>query len=363
VQYGKRLFDPYLDEAIREYFLRFDHETLSPPGKPIVRAALVDELRDLPRGSLTVGVKLQTGGGVDALFETLLTDDTINRFEPKYAKVAPLCQRWAKEVEQRPEQFVTELKALPPSHTAAMTISDPARYRPYTLADVRRASAARRFTVVSTFAGGGGSCIGYHLAGGHVAIANEFVPEAARTYRTNFPDTVLDTRDIREVTADAKTIDAFLAKAGLVAGEFDVLNGSPPCCEFSTAGRGIADPNELRPYSDTKQRGMATLIFDFFKLARRARPRVVIGENVPALAGAKHGAFFESALHTLRPTRRTRDASTTPTRTCWRRAASACRRSVAACSSSASERMSRRRSGSTMMPTSSGSSPSRMRFP
>jgi hypothetical protein len=93
VQYGKRLFDPYLDEAIREYFLRFDHETLSPPGKPIVRAALVDELRDLPRGSLTVGVKLQTGGGVDALFETLLTDDTINRFEPKYAKVAPLCQR------------------------------------------------------------------------------------------------------------------------------------------------------------------------------------------------------------------------------------------------------------------------------
>jgi hypothetical protein len=32
VQYGKRLFDPYLDEAIREYFLRFDHETLSPPG-------------------------------------------------------------------------------------------------------------------------------------------------------------------------------------------------------------------------------------------------------------------------------------------------------------------------------------------
>src|SRR5437879_6961442 len=27
------------------------------------------------------------------------------------------------------------------------------------------------------------------------------------------------------------------------------------------------------------------------------------------------------------PTRRTRDASTTPTRTCWRRAASACRRS------------------------------------
>src|SRR5262249_34489961 len=83
-------------------------------------------------------------------------------------------------------------------------------------------------------------------------------------------------------------------------GELDVLNGSPPCCEFSTAGRGISDQNELRPYSDTKQKGMATLIFDFFKLARYARPKVVIGENVPALAWSKNKALFERALNTLR---------------------------------------------------------------
>jgi DNA (cytosine-5)-methyltransferase 1 len=198
-----------------------------------------------------------------------------------------------------PEPFLAELKALPLRSAPTVSSSDAVRYRPYAMDDVRRASAARRFTVVSTFAGGGGSCIGYHLAGGRVVLASEFVPEARRTYATNFPDTPVDGRDIRKITADAASIRAFLARAGLGPGEFDILNGSPPCCEFSTAGRGISDQNELRPYSDTKQKGMATLIFDFFKLARHARPRIVIGENVPALAWPKNKALFERALNTL----------------------------------------------------------------
>jgi DNA (cytosine-5)-methyltransferase 1 len=296
---GKHLLDPYLDEGIREYFLRFDHDQLSPLGKPLIRQALADQLRDLPKGSLTIGAFLQTGGSVDALFETLLRNDAINRFETKYEKVAALCQRWGGEVEERPEPFRVELQKLPPQSTAITISSDSARYRPFTMDDVRRASAARRFTVVSMFAGGGGSCIGFHLAGGHVALASEFIPEAARTYAINFPGTMVDTRDIREVMADATSIDAFLARAGLRPGEFDILNGSPPCCEFSTAGRGPSDQNELRSYSDTRQRAMATLILDFFKLAWHARPRVVIGENVPALA-SRYGTFFQGALDTLR---------------------------------------------------------------
>jgi DNA-cytosine methyltransferase len=299
-QYDKRLLDPYLGEAVREFFLRFDHEQLSPLGKALVRQALAHELRDLPKGSLTVGIRLQTGGGVDALFETLLHDPAINRFEKKYTVVSPLCQRWGEEVERRSEQFLAELRALPSRSTPTVSSSDAARYRPYTMDDVHRASAERRFTVLSTFAGGGGSCTGFHLAGGHVVLASEFVKEARRTYAANFPNTPIDTRDIREVTAGAASMDAFLARAGLKPGELDVLNGSPPCCEFSTAGRGISDQNELRKYSDTKQKGMATLIFDFFKLARHARPRVVVGENVPALAGSKNKTFFEGALDTLR---------------------------------------------------------------
>jgi DNA-cytosine methyltransferase len=299
--YGKRLLDPYIDDPVREYFLRFDHEALRELGKPLVRQALAGELRDLPKkGSLTIGVQLQTGGGVDTLFETLLHNPTINRFDDKnYTDVKSLCERWGREVERRPKQFQAELKALPSRSAPVVATSDAARYQPYVMDDVRQASAARRFTVVSTFAGGGGSSVGYRLAGGRVVLTSEFVREAARTYAANFPDTMIDGRDIREITADAVSIEAFLAQAGLSPGGFDVLDGSPPCCEFSTAGRGISDPGELRPYSDTMQRDMQTLILDFFRLARHARPRVVIGENVPALA-SRHEQFFEGALNSLR---------------------------------------------------------------
>jgi site-specific DNA-cytosine methylase len=295
----KRLLSPYLDDAIRDYFLKFNHDQLSPLGKPLVRRALADQLRNLPKGSLTVGIRLQTGGGVDTLFETLLRDPAINRFDRKYADVRSLCERWGREVKERPEQFLAELEALPHPRAANTTISDIAHYRPYTMDDVRRASAARRFTVVSTFAGGGGSDIGYQLAGGHVVLVNEFVPEAARTYAANFTDAPVDTRDIREITADVASIRAFLALAGLRPNELDVLNGSPPCCEFSIAGHGPSDQDELRPYSDTKQKGMAMLILDFFRLARHTRPKVVIGENVPSLA-SRYGTFFQGALDTLR---------------------------------------------------------------
>jgi DNA (cytosine-5)-methyltransferase 1 len=81
-------------------------------------------------------------------------------------------------------------------------------------------------------------------------MANEFVPEAARTYKTNFPDCVVDRRDIREIKATDEMVADFLAGAKLKRRQLDILDGSPPCCEFSTAGRGIGDQDVLRPYSD-----------------------------------------------------------------------------------------------------------------
>ena len=73
-------------------------------------------------------------------------------------------------------------------------------YQPYLLKDVLDASSQKLFTVVSTFAGGGGSSTGYRLAGGNVLAINEFVPEAVRTYSENFPDTFVDHGDIRKIT-------------------------------------------------------------------------------------------------------------------------------------------------------------------
>ena len=39
-------------------------------------------------------------------------------------------------------------------------------YEPYTIEEVKKAGEQKLFTVISTFAGGGGSSTGYKLAGG-----------------------------------------------------------------------------------------------------------------------------------------------------------------------------------------------------
>lgn len=176
----------------------------------------------------------------------------------------------------------------------------PGIYEPYFLADARHASAAGLITQVTTFAGGGGACLGSHLAGARVLMANEFVAEARRTYAANFPDVPIDPRDMREVRLDSTAVEQFLSPAGLMIAEADVVHGSPPCCEWSTAKKGMVSDQRLkRTYSDVEQGGMATLIIDYFKLAKVVAPKVVITENIPALA-IRHPRFFECAVDELR---------------------------------------------------------------
>lgn len=298
-QHGKELLDLYLDPSIREYFLQFDHDQLSSFAKPIVREAFAEPLKGLPESCIAKGVRLQIGGGVPELFRTLLADSDINRFETKYTTVSALCQRWGREVEANPDAFAVELEAPPPQPRASVRLSRGDGYRSYVMADVMRESAARKFTVISTFAGGGGSSTGYRRAGGNVLLVNEFVPEAARSYKTNFPDCVVDQRDIREISASDETVADFLALVGLKPGELDVLDGSPPCCEFSTAGRGIGDQDVLRHYSDVKQSNIASLPFDLVDLVIRVQPKAFICENVPAFA-SRGAEVFLRVLRALR---------------------------------------------------------------
>ena len=115
--------------------------------------------------------------------------------DPK-RRLSALCVRWGRAAKNgttaRPK--VADKSVAPP----------PAEYRPYLMADVMRASAKRLFTVVSTFAGGGGSSTGYRLAGGHVAFVNEFVGAAIETYRLNYPDTPVVPKDVGDSTGAGK---------------------------------------------------------------------------------------------------------------------------------------------------------------
>jgi len=144
------------------------------------------------------------------------------------------------------------------------------------------------FTAISTFSGCGGSCLGYRMAGFRVAWASEFIPAAAEVYRANHPDTILDTRDIREVKPSE-----VLAAAGLKPGELDLMDGSPPCASFSTAGKREKHWGKAKKYSDTVQR-TDDLFFEFIRLLDGLKPRVFVAENVSGLVkGVAKGYFLE----------------------------------------------------------------------
>ena len=161
-------------------------------------------------------------------------------------------------------------------------------YRVPSMAEIA-AIPGNGFTVASTFSGCGGSSLGYRLAGFRVIYANEFVEAARQSYQANAASyTVLDGRDIREIEpAD------ILAKAGLAVGALDLLDGSPPCSSFSTAGKRQAYWGASKVYSDTVQRS-DDLFFEFARILDGLQPRVFVAENVSGLIkGAAKGYFLD----------------------------------------------------------------------
>lgn len=148
--------------------------------------------------------------------------------------------------------------------------------------------------VVSTFSGGGGSCLGYRMAGYHVLYANEFIEEAQRTYKANHPDSFLDTRDIREVTGTD-----ILDRVGLKVGEVDIFDGSPPCSAFSTAGSREKGWGKAKQYSDTKQR-VDDLFFEYTRILKEIQPKTFVAENVSGLVKGSAKGYFKLILAELK---------------------------------------------------------------
>jgi DNA (cytosine-5)-methyltransferase 1 len=146
----------------------------------------------------------------------------------------------------------------------------------------------------STFSGCGGSSLGYKMAGFRVLWANEFIPAAQQTHRANHAGTVLDGRDIRAVAPED-----VLAATGLAAGELDLLDGSPPCAPFSTAGRREKGWGRVKPYSDTRQR-VDDLFFEFVRLVRGVRPKVFVAENVAGLVRGTAKGYFKDILAAMK---------------------------------------------------------------
>ena len=168
-------------------------------------------------------------------------------------------------------------------------------YQKYTMEDVRAGEAQNKFNVISTFAGGGGSSTGYRLAGGKILCINEFVKEARNTYHENYPNTPILPDDIKKLHLEGR--HELLDAANIGAGEVDILDGSPPCSAFSMAGSVVQGSGhsigfgKTKKYSDGKQvENIEDLFFEFIRIAKDVKPKVIVGENVSGLlmGEAKH---------------------------------------------------------------------------
>lgn len=147
----------------------------------------------------------------------------------------------------------------------------------YTLDYVNKQSEQKLFDVVSLFAGGGGSSTGYRLAGGNILAINEFIEAAQNAYKKNYPNTYIFKDDIRKITGNQ-----ILKQINKNVGELDILDGSPPCASFSTAGLREKGWGKEKNYSDKVQR-VDDLFFEYARLVKEIQPKVFIAENVKGL--------------------------------------------------------------------------------
>ena len=152
------------------------------------------------------------------------------------------------------------------------------RYNRYTLDDLKKSAARKRFTYISFFAGGGGSSAGYKLAGGDCKFVNEFQQVAVNTYLANWPGTPHICGDIKNVTGKQ-----IMEMTGLKVGELDILDGSPPCPPFSMSGTKKKGWNKEKMAYGMKQKNIEDLTWEMIRITREMKPKVVICENVKGL--------------------------------------------------------------------------------
>lgn len=140
-----------------------------------------------------------------------------------------------------------------------------------------------KFNVITTFAGVGGSSIGYKWAGGKVLVAVEWDENAVITYRLNHKNTSMLHRDIATVS-----VDEMLNIAGLKSGELDIFDGSPPCQGFSVNGK--------RQFDDPRN----GLFREYVRLLRGLQPKVFVMENVSGMVKGQMKHIFAIAMRELK---------------------------------------------------------------
>lgn len=190
-----------------------------------------------------------------------------------------------------------------------MTIKPQPFVGPWRLADL--AGVERNgLTAFSCFHCGGGSTMGYKLAGFNVLGGVEIDPEMMTIYRANHKPVhsyLMGVQDFNKISR-ARLPDELK--------QLDLLDGSPPCSVFSMAGKREKKWGSEHHFREGQQKQrLDDLFMHFIETAHRLQPKVVVAENVKGLIlgnakgyvkeifGAFNAAGYETQLFLLNAAR------------------------------------------------------------
>lgn len=130
--------------------------------------------------------------------------------------------------------------------------------------------------VFSCFSCGGGSSMGYKLAGYTVLGNCEIDPNMNAVYNANLHPEYSYLMDIRSFN----NLEEYPSELKCL----DILDGSPPCSVFSRAGGREKGWNKEKKFREgQKKQRLDDLFFHFIHTAELLKPKVIVAENVKGL--------------------------------------------------------------------------------
>ena len=148
-------------------------------------------------------------------------------------------------------------------------------------------------TVFSCFSCGGGSTMGYKRAGFKVLGNVEIDPKINSMYVKNNHPKYNFCMDLRDFNKKEDLPDELY--------HLDILDGSPPCTVFSTAGQREKTWGKLKVFREgQKKQTLDDLFFVFLDTVEKLKPKIVIAENVTGLLKGNAKGYVNQIIKRFR---------------------------------------------------------------
>lgn len=132
------------------------------------------------------------------------------------------------------------------------------------------------YKVFSCFSCGGGSCMGYKLAGYEVIGNCEIDPKMNEMYLKNFNPKFSYLMGVQDLYKQ-KDLPKELF-------DLDILDGSPPCSTFSMAGQREKVWDKKKHFREGQEKQvLSDLFFEFLNVAELLKPKIIVAENVTGI--------------------------------------------------------------------------------